>query len=125
MKAKAAAILFFLFLLLVILAADNGRMPGFLRILYDFPNGDRVGHVVLYGALSFLVSIAFPRVARQPRFLLPVPIIALLLFSLGEEWSQTLFPSRTADPIDLACSFAGILTAYGMASAWMRRRKSA
>lgn len=124
MKAKAAAILFFVFLLFVIWAADTGRMPSIFRVMYDFPNGDRVGHVVLYGVLSFLLSLAFPRAGRKCRFALPVPIMALLLFSLAEECSQMFFPSRTADPIDLACSFAGILIAHGAASVWVNQRRN-
>jgi polysaccharide biosynthesis protein VpsQ len=123
MKAKVAASLFFLFLLFVIWAADAGQMPSLFHALYDFPNGDRVGHVVLYGVLSFLITLAFPRAVRPRGFFLPVPIIALLIFSAAEECSQMLFASRTADPIDLACSFIGILIAYWAASFWMSARK--
>ncbi len=124
MKAKAAAILFLVFLLFVIWAADTGRMPSLFRAMYGFPNGDRVGHVVLYGILSFLLSLAFPPAGRKPRLWLPVPIILLLLFSLAEECSQMFFSTRTADPIDLACSFAGILIAHGVATVWIDQRKN-
>ena len=82
MKAKVAALLFFLFLLFVIWSADTGDMPPLFRAMYDFPNGDRVGHVVLYGILSFLLTLAFPRAVQLFRFSLPISIIALLLFSV-------------------------------------------
>ena len=118
MKAKAAALLFFLFLLFVIWAADTGNMPSLFRAMYDFPNGDRVGHVVLYGILSFLLSLAFPRAVHLFRFSLPIAIIALLLFSAAEECSQSLFSSRTADAIDLVCSCTGIFLGYWAASFW-------
>ena len=118
MKAKAAALLFFLFLLFVIWAADTGNMPSLFRAMYDFPNGDRVGHVVLYGILSFLLSLAFPRAVHLFRFSLPIAIIVLLLFSAAEECSQSLFSSRTADAIDLVCSCTGIFIGYWAASFW-------
>jgi polysaccharide biosynthesis protein VpsQ len=116
MKAKAAALLFFLFLLFVIWAADTGQMPPLFRAMYDFPNGDRVGHVVLYGILSFLLSLAFPRAVHRRRFTPPIVIIALLLFSVVEECSQSLFSSRTADAMDLVCSCTGILLGYWAAA---------
>ena len=122
MKSKVVAILFFLFLLFVIAAANAGQMPSLFRAMYDFPNGDRVGHFMLYGILSFLLTLAFPRTVQVFRFSLPIAIIALLLFSVLEECSQSLFPSRTPDAIDLVCSCAGILLAYGAASGWIKAR---
>jgi len=123
MKAKVAALLFFLFLLFVIWAADTGHMPSLFRAMYDFPNGDRVGHVLLYGILSFLLSFAFPRAVQLFRVSLPITIFALLLFSAVEECSQSLFSSRTADAIDLVCSCTGILLGYWAACFWMNARK--
>ena len=120
---KIVALIFFFFILLVILAADTGQMPSFIRTMYDFPNGDRVGHVVLYGILAFLLAGAFPHKIRLGRFLLPIVIVALLVFCVAEECSQSLFSTRTADFIDLTCSGAGILFGTWAAYRWKDARK--
>jgi VanZ family protein len=106
---KILVIAFTLFLLLVILTANLGRMPPFVSALHDFPQGDRVGHFVLYGILAALVGCAFPKSIRPGRLPLPIGMVILLAFAAMEEWSQTLFPSRTADWIDLACGCLGIV----------------
>ena len=53
---KWITVLFTLFILQVILWANTGTMPGALEMIYDFPNGDKVGHFILFGTLSFLVN---------------------------------------------------------------------
>lgn len=108
MKSKILAAAFALFVLWVILSADLGRMPSFIHALYDFPQGDRVGHVVIYGIFAALLARAFPRPLRWGRFRLPASITVLALFAAAEECSQSLFSSRTVDLVDLACSFLGI-----------------
>ena len=51
---------FFLFIAAIIVLADQGRLPGIIAALYDFPNGDKVGHFFLMGGLSLLVNLALP-----------------------------------------------------------------
>jgi len=53
---KYITILFALFMAAVVVAADRGTLPASIKALYDFPNGDKVGHFVLLGILSFLVN---------------------------------------------------------------------
>ena len=109
MSAKHLAIIVTFLFLLLILTADLGKMPALLRALYDFPQGDRVGHVVLFTSLATVLSIAFPRAIRMGPVKVPVSIIALFVFASVEECSQSLFPSRTADIYDLACTYLGIV----------------
>jgi polysaccharide biosynthesis protein VpsQ len=119
MNARHLAVAFTLFLLLLILAANLGRMPPFVRALHDFPQGDRVGHCVLYGTLAALLARAFPKSVRLGRLALPISVAVLVMFATIEEWSQLLFPSRTADLVDLACGCLGIL--LGTVAAAKRR----
>lgn len=109
MKIKILALLFLLFILLVIVAADTGWMPPFIRAIYDFPNGDRLGHFILYGILAFLLARAFPRPLRLGPFAIPLVILALLVFAAAEEYTQNFFSTRTPDLVDLSCSYLGIL----------------
>ena len=119
MKTKFAALSFLLFILLLIASADAGRMPVVMQRMHAFPNGDRVGHVVLYGLLAFLLTRAFPRPFRFGRFPIPITLVALMIFTVAEEWSQAYFSARTADVVDLVCSCIGLLAGTWAAFRWM------
>src|SRR5687767_11207927 len=116
---RLAALLFLLFILLIILAADTGSMPPFIRAVYNFPGGDKVGHLILYGILAFLLARAFPRPLNLGPGSVPIVMLALLVFALLEELSQSIFSTRTFDLLDLTCSFLGIL-----AGSWLGTRKN-
>lgn len=57
---KILAALFTIFILVIIILADTGSL-GFLAFLYNFPYGDKAGHFILYGILSFLLNLTFLR----------------------------------------------------------------
>lgn len=117
---RRAAYLFLLFLVMVVAAADTGALPRELRVLYDYPNGDRLGHVVIFGILAFLFSAPFRGVLRVGQRAIPVAVVALLAFATLEEVSQQWFPTRHFDPADLLCSYAGIALG-GWAGGRLRR----
>jgi VanZ family protein len=104
---KVLALLFLFLIILIIVAADLDAIPPFVRDVYRFPNGDKVGHFILYGILGYLLARAFPRRLRLGRFNFPVVILGLLFFVALEEFSQSFF-ARTASFADLAFSFLGI-----------------
>jgi VanZ family protein len=119
---KWLAIAFSIFIIVVIILADMGTLPGLIRGLYDFPNGDKLGHFILYGILSLLLNLAFtlrPGV-NLPRTILTVSLVLALLIGL-EEWSQSLFDSRTMDIVDLLASYAGVTAAA--LTAWRVRKR--
>jgi VanZ family protein len=106
---KLAALAFFVFLVVVAYWADSGTMPAPLRLVYAFPNGDRLGHFVLYGVLAFLLNAALPgRRISIGRGSLPLGAFIAALFAALEELSQFFFPHRTPDLVDLACGWLGI-----------------
>ncbi len=121
MKAKLLAFVVVAFVAFVLWSADAGSMPDFIRELYSFPNGDRFGHIGVYGILSVVLCLAFPRTVRLSRLSVPIASVALLAFALVEEISQTAFSSRTADVIDLLCSWIGIAIGTMVASFWISR----
>jgi len=118
---KWLTIVFSLVLAAIIVAANKGSLPQFLRVFYDFRGGDKVGHFVLMGILSFLMNMAVPLGPPERRWRGPVLATCLILVAVTiEEASQAFFPSRTLSWMDLASSYAGIL-AFGY-GAWRLRK---
>ena len=120
---KWLAFAFSIFIIVVIVLADMGTLPGLIRGLYDFPNGDKLGHFILYGILSLLLNLAF---TLRPglnlsHIILIVSLILALLIGL-EEWSQSLFGSRSMDIVDLLASYAGVTMAAF--AAWRIRKRA-
>lgn len=106
---------FVLFMILVIIWADTDTMPTFLRRMYTFPFGDKIGHFVIYGVFAFLLTWAMPaRRLNLGRFSLPLGIVIAVAFATLEEASQLFFARRTPDLFDLLMGYLGIY-----ASTWI------
>jgi VanZ family protein len=99
-------------------------MPGLLKAVYDFPGGDKVGHVVIYGALAFVLAAAFTQPIRIGRKTLPLSVLVLIAVTVAEEFSQSRFSARTFDLLDLACSLAGIALGAFVASRMFGKSKA-
>ena len=86
---KRWAIFFGLFIVVIIILADRNQL-GFLGRIYDFPNGDKVGHFFLYGLLSLVVNLsvfeARPNADRKRLAVITSLILAILIGA--EEYSQ-------------------------------------
>jgi VanZ family protein len=123
---KWVTFLFTLFILAVIVFADLGILPKFLGWAYDFPNGDKVGHFILFGLLNFFLTLTFTRPRhnwtpstrspqnhwdysgqRRERVALSISLALSLLIAV-EEFSQLWFSARSFDLIDLLMSFVGV-----------------
>jgi VanZ family protein len=104
-------LLFTLLIVSIVIAANTSRLPKALELIYDFPGGDKAGHFLLYGILSFLVNISALALLpeRNPaRVVRTVSLLLAILIGL-EEWSQSLFPARTMSLLDLVASYAGVI----------------
>ena len=104
--------------------ADTGNLPHSIRAIYDFPNGDKLGHFIFFGLLYFSITRAFlSSFPSQPRgrVALSVGLTLALLIAL-EEWSQQFFPARTFDLVDLFFSYAGVVTFVFLAVYWRKSR---
>jgi len=101
---------FLVFLLAVAIAADRGTLPQWIKGIYRFPNGDRVGHFALYGILAFLSVRAYPRQVSIAGRSLPLAVLVVVLLAALEELSQFWFPLRTPDWLDLTAGILGIFT---------------
>jgi hypothetical protein len=106
----------------IVVAADRQALPAVIRRLYDWPGGDKVGHVVLLGAVTFVVASALR--GRRVRLGSWTPRLASTLVTVGitlEEASQAWFPGRTLSAADLACSYLGIYLGGRAAAALLAR----
>jgi polysaccharide biosynthesis protein VpsQ len=107
---KWITILFTLFIIAVIIGANAGMLLFPFSSVYNFPNGDKLGHFILYGILAFLLNksalVLLPK-QRPARLVLTVSLLLAILIGL-EEWSQSLFPARTMSLLDLSASYAGV-----------------
>ena len=107
---RIATLVFFLFICYVIFSADTGSMPEWMYVIYHFPNGDKLGHFILYGIMAFLMNVSFPNLGcRVGRITLPGGGLVFAVFSILEEISQSFFASRNSSWLDLACSLLGIM----------------
>jgi VanZ family protein len=107
---KRITILFALFIALIIILADLGKL-GFLGLINSVPYGDKAGHFLLYGILTLLIDLTLLRSHRDrnPNLLVfRVALVLALLIGL-EEVSQQFFDKRTFSLIDLAASYLGVI----------------
>ena len=114
---KYLAIVFTAFIMYVIVLADRNAIPPFIRALYDFPYGDKVGHFILFGLLNFFLTLTFLRALpnrTSSRVALSVGLILAAAIT-AEEFSQQYFSARTFDLIDLSASYLGLLIGGWMA----------
>jgi hypothetical protein len=109
------------FMVLIVFLADTGR-PQFWNFVQAVPHGDKLGHFFLFGGLAFLACMTWPRARwRWGTFSMPVPVLIVLVFAVGEEISQGWIPGRTLDMVDLAAGCLGIFSATWIASRLSRR----
>jgi polysaccharide biosynthesis protein VpsQ len=107
----------------VVVTADRGALPDGIKRLYDWPGGDKVGHVALLAGLTFFGALAFR--GRRVRLGTWAPQLASVVAAAGitlEEASQAFFPGRTLSVADLACSYVGIYLGARAAAALLARR---
>jgi VanZ family protein len=121
---KYISVLFLFFIIAIIILEDSGNLPHSVRAIYDFPNGDKLGHFILFGLLDFFITRAFlSSYPSKPRSWVALSVgLILALFIALEEWSQRFFSTRTSDILDLLASYAGVATFAFLAVFWKRPR---
>ena len=113
---KYIAIIFSIFIVTIVVLADLDKL-GPLHRIYDFPYGDKVGHVVLFGSLNYFITRAFlssSHVQNRKKPALAVGLVLALIIA-AEEWSQQYFSARTFDLLDLSASYLGLVVGGWMA----------
>ena len=121
---KYIAVLFSIFIIAVIILADNDALPHSIRVIYDFPNGDKLGHFMLFGLLKFFITRAVfaSRPSKSRNWVsLSIGLTLAVLIAL-EEYSQQFFSARTFSLLDLLASYAGLLVGGWMAFELKKRQ---
>ena len=103
---------FLLFIIWIIYLANTGSNSVFFDFVKTLPLGDKIGHFILFGFLTFICIIAskyrsFQFVGIQIYY----PAIFIFVFVVLEEISQIYISSRTFDLTDLASDVIGIVIA--------------
>jgi len=93
--------------------ANVGGDSFVLRTARTMPFGDKIGHLLLTGAITFTTLLALSTGRwRSLRARLVVCTSIATIFLL-EECSQLFLVRRNFDLADIACDLLGILLAYG------------
>lgn len=110
---------FFAFLVLIIYQADTAHYNFAFKMVGRIPYGDKIGHIVLYGIMAFLLNYGF----RGKKWLnLSVGSLIVFMFAFLEELSQAYFPSRSFDLADVLADILGIVLFTILFQRYMRHR---
>jgi VanZ family protein len=115
--------LYLLLLGVIVFLADQQRYQPLFRRVRELPYGDKLGHLLLMGMLSFLLNLTLScRWMRVWKIeLLKGSLIVAVIVTL-EEFSQIFVKYRTFDLGDLFFDYVGIFF-FGMFAYLLTRRK--
>jgi len=103
---------FFVFILWVIYLANTGSESIFFDLVQAIPYGDKIGHIVLYGILSFALSLVLNfRSVFIVNIKIYYGVIIVALFAFIEEITQAFYPNRTLDLLDIFADIIGFVLA--------------
>ena len=93
----------------------------FFAFVNLIPLGDKWGHFILIGTLSFLINLAVWQSGRaQDRFGVVKVSLIVTLFVTLEELSQMWLPNRTFSLLDLTFDLLGIIC-FGILAHYLTR----
>jgi polysaccharide biosynthesis protein VpsQ len=116
---------FYLFMLgVIVFLADQKKYQPLFRRIRELPYGDKLGHLLLMGLLSFLLNMALQcRTLRVWKAELLKGSLIVALVVTVEEFSQLFIRSRTFDPFDLVFDYIGIFS-FGLLAHLLTRRRT-
>jgi VanZ family protein len=109
MKRYALPISLFSFICWIIVQADTDQDNVLISWASAVPNGDKIGHILLFGTLALLLNISLN--FSQTKLLglkLHWGSLVVFIFALAEEVSQGFFASRNQDINDVIADLIGI-----------------
>lgn len=122
---SAIAISFFIFVLWILYLANTKGNSVFFDFVGAIPYGDKVGHVGLFGFLTFVVILGTRfKSFYWNKFRIYYGAFGVISFVIIEEFTQLFIASRTFDFIDLAADSIGIFCAISIASLLNKKSKN-
>ncbi|ALG68974.1 VanZ family protein [Beggiatoa leptomitoformis] len=120
---KRIAILYSLFIICLIIVADQGHYNYVLKQVHAIPYGDKVGHFILMGLLAFVINMGLncAQFSWKNIKLLKGSVFVVTFVTL-EEISQYFFPNRHFDMGDLFSDYLGIFL-FGQLALWLSYRQ--
>ena len=113
-RLRFLTLLYGLTLIIIIVAADRGILVTralAIQVLAALPAGDKIGHFVLMGLMSYLLNACLGgHQIRWQRYALLTGSAVVGALVTVEELSQLWMTHRSFDLADLAADFAGIWT---------------
>ena len=104
----------------------------FIFLLSSVPNplvlgsldlNDKIKHVLLYSAFSFLVARAVAVRERRPWRVAVWTIVLVALYGASDEYHQRFTPGRSCDILDWVADASGAVLVSLTLPFWFRRRK--
>ena len=115
-------VVYVLFMVGIAASANLGIALWVFDVAERIPHGDKLGHLVLAGLLSYLLNRAVHcRLVSVARVRFRMGSLVAYALVLTEEISQFWVASRNMDPFDLLLDFIGICL-FGMLAAKTHRR---
>ncbi|WP_249319325.1 VanZ family protein [Pseudoalteromonas sp. BDTF-M6] len=115
---------FFAFLGWIIYLANTAQPSVFFDLVRALPYGDKLGHFVLFGTATLLVSLALKAACwRLGRVKVYWGALVVFVFALCEEISQAFIASRTFDLVDLTADVLGIVAASYLVNLLVKQYK--
>lgn len=106
---KAIAVIYILFIGLIIYLANTGQLGPVADLIRRVPYGDAVLHAILMGTLAVVVNYLLRmKMIAAGRFQILLGTCLVVAFVIGEECSQLYIANRTFSFIDLGADFIGI-----------------
>ena len=111
-------------MVVAVVAANCGEVAQIFGFADKVPGGDKTGHFLLMGGLTFFAVLGIAPRLKLPaaRATLVVAGTLAVLITL-EEGSQYFLPTRSFSIPDLLCSLAGVLVFGLLACAIVRRQR--
>ncbi len=104
------AAVFSVFVAWILYMANTNQATFFFDLVRNTRNGDKYGHVLLFGVLTLIIILASGfRQVSFGRLSLYLGSVLMLAFVSVEELSQLMFPERTLDIYDYAASVVGVV----------------
>jgi VanZ family protein len=123
MILKRVAIVYTLFLALLVFMADQRQYQFIFRVVRRTPYADKAGHLLLMGVFSLLVNLALScRRTRIGRLSLLTGSLVVAFVVTIEEFSQLFVRYRSFDLFDLACDYTGIIL-FGLLASYLTKMR--